>query len=165
MGKKIYVIDTSTLVYFYSDLKSPNILYLLFQDGLKIVPQVEKELLKLGKEKGFYNEVIADISRGFLQIEEVDIYNKRVRDFLVKFKRRLDIGERFSAALALERGYELLIDDWVAQQEMMFGLVGLTYKNAEWVLDYARKKRRIVEKEYRRLKNKLYNAKRRYFKK
>lgn len=166
MDKTIYVIDTCTLVYFYSDLKYPKVLYLLFQDGLKIVPQVEKELIKKGKEKSFYDEVIADIHRGFLQIEEVDINNNKVRDFIVEFEKTLDKGERFSAALALERGYGLITDDWVAHQKMMFGLAGLTYKNAEWVLDCARKKRLIVEKVYKKLKNKLTNAKnRRYFKK
>jgi len=161
VSKNIYVIDNSTLVYFYSDLKSPNILYSLFKDVLKIVPAVKKELLKLAKKKKFYKEVISDLQSKFLQIEDVDPYDQRVQDFIFRFKNALDTGERFSAALALVKGYILIIDDRRARIEIMFGYTGLTCKDAEWVLNRARKNRLIGKKEHIGLKKKLCRARRR----
>lgn len=159
MSKEIYVVDTCTLVYFYSNLKSQHILYSLFLDRLKIVPEVKKELLKLAKKKGFHKEVINDLHEGFLQIEEVDLYDQRVQDFILKFESTLDTGERFSAALALIKGYILLIDDWEARKAIMFGYASITCKDSKWILDCARRNRYIGEKEHKRLKKKLYKAK------
>jgi len=161
VSKNIYVIDTSTLVYFYSYLKSPNILYSLFKDVLKIVPAVKKELLKLAKKNFFYEEVISDLQNKFLQIEDVDLYDQRVQDFISRFKNTLHTGERFSAALALVKGYILIIDDKAARIEIMFGYTGLNCKDAEWVLDRARNKRLIGKKKHKILKKKLCRARRR----
>lgn len=161
MINKTYVVDNCTLVYFYSDLKSSHILYLLFPDGLKIVPEVKSELLKSAKKKGFYNEVSSDIKRGFLQIEKVDLYDQRVKDILCKFDKTLDTGERFSVALALTRGYTFLTDDWTAQQVIMFSLVRVICKNTTWILKRAQKKGFISGRGLKRLKKKLCRARRR----
>lgn len=161
MSDETYVIDTCTLIYFYYDLKASRLLRSLFPNGLLIVPAVENELLKLAQKRGFYSEVQADLQRGFLKVEEVDIYNQEVQSFLSKFEETLDSGERFSAALAFSKGYILLTDDWVAQQVMMFGLAGLTCKGTSWILNLARKRRLITPSEHERLGKKLRRARRR----
>ncbi len=161
MSNKIYVVDNCTLVYFYSVLKSSHILYSLFPGGLKIVPEVKSELLKSARKKGFYNEASSDINRGFLQIEEVDPYDQRVKDILSKFDRTLDTGERFSVALALTRGYTLITDDWNAQQVIMFGKVRVICKNTTWILKRAWRKNLISGKKLKRLKKILRRARRR----
>lgn len=155
MSKNIYVIDTSTLFYFYFYLKSPNILYSLFKDVLKIVPAVKRELLKLAKKKIFYGKIISDLQSKSLQIEDVDLYDQRVQDFIYRFKNTLHTGERFSAALAFVKGYILIIDDRAARREIMYGYTGITCKDAKWVLKRARNKRLIGKKKHIILKKKL----------
>ncbi len=149
MNYETYVIDTCTLIYSYCDLKASWLLHSLFPEGIYIVPEVKNELIKLAKKGRFYHEILADLQSGFFKVEEVDIYNQEVQSFLSKFEETLDRGERFSAALALSRGYTLLTDDWIAQQVMMFGLVGLTCKGASWILNQGRKKRLITPTEHK----------------
>lgn len=148
MSKDIYVIDTSTLFYFYFYLKSPNILFSLFKDVLKIVPAVKREILKLASKRNFYNKVISDIQSKFLQIEDIDLYDQRVKDFISRFKNTLHYGERFSAALAFVKGYILIIDDKAARREIMYGYTRITCKDAKWVLKRARDKRLIGKKKH-----------------
>lgn len=161
MSRETYVIDTCTLIYFYYDLKASQLLRSLFPKGLRIVPAVKNELLKLARKKGFDREILGDLQGGFLTVEEVDVYNQKIQSFLSKFEKTLDTGERFSAALALSKEYIFLTDDWTAQLVIMFGLAGLSCKGTKWILDQARKKRLITQGERKRLEKKLQKARRR----
>lgn len=162
MSEQHYVADTCTLHYFYHDLKNSRLLHQLFPPCLYIVPQVRDELLRLATKKDYSNLILEEIDSGFLSIKEVDIYNPEVQKFISEFSTSLDIGERFSCALALSNSCVLLTDDWVAHRVVMFGFTGITCKNAKWILVEAKKKRIIGRKEFKKLNRMLEKAKKRY---
>ncbi|MDO8885824.1 hypothetical protein [Candidatus Oleimmundimicrobium sp.] len=162
MSEQHYVADTCTLHYFYHDLKNSRLLHQLFFPCLYIVPQVRDELLRLATKKNYSNLILKEIDSGFLSIKEVDIDNPEVQKFISEFSTSLDIGERFSCAIALSNDWVLLTDDWVAHQVVMFAYISIMCRDAKWILLEARKKRIIGQKESERLNKMLEKAKKRY---
>jgi len=155
-----YVIDTCTLFYFYFDLQKFGLLRSLFSRKIHVVPSVLEEFRRLLTKQKCR---ITDLSQklNFLEVNEVDICDEKIQEFIIAFKDKLGTGERFSAALALQKGWILLTDDWVAQQILMFGHIGLQCKSADWILNLARKKRLIGSVEYKKLLSQLSKAKKR----
>ena len=156
-----YVVDTCTLYHFHFDLREFGLLRSLFVERIHIVPTVKKEFKRQLLRNNCSFSVISK-QMNFLQVNEPNIYDPTIKKFIVAFKEKLDPGERFSAALALQEGWILLTDDWVAHQELMFGGAGIECRKSEWILDQARKMRLIGTNEYGKLLKRLANAKKRF---